>query len=31
LLWLFWRWRLMNYMPRLASNFDLPNLSLANS
>jgi hypothetical protein len=28
LLWLFWRWCLPNYLPRLASNHDHPNLSL---
>jgi hypothetical protein len=31
LLWLFWRWGLMNYLPRLALNYDAPNLSLPNS
>jgi hypothetical protein len=28
LLWLFWRWGLVNYSPRLALNHDPPNLSL---
>jgi hypothetical protein len=31
LLWLFWRWDLVNYLPRLAFNHNLPNLSLPNS
>jgi hypothetical protein len=31
LLWLFWRWSLENYFPRLASNQDPPNLSLQSS
>jgi hypothetical protein len=25
-LWLFWRWDLMNYLPWLALNLDLPDL-----
>jgi hypothetical protein len=29
LLWLFWRWGLMNYLPGLASNHNPPNLSLS--
>jgi hypothetical protein len=29
LLWLFWRWDLVNYLPRLASNRDPPDLSLS--
>jgi hypothetical protein len=28
--WLSWRWALSNYLPRLASNLDSPNLSLPN-
>jgi hypothetical protein len=28
LLWLFWRWGLVNYLPRLASNLDPPDLNL---
>jgi hypothetical protein len=28
LLWLFWRWGLMNYLSRLASKCNPPNLSL---
>jgi hypothetical protein len=28
LIWLLWRWALMNYLPRLPSNFHPPNLSL---
>jgi hypothetical protein len=28
LLWLFWRWGLSNHLLRLASNLDLPDLSL---
>jgi hypothetical protein len=28
LLWLLWRWGLVNYLPGLASNSDPPNLSL---
>jgi hypothetical protein len=28
LLWLFWRWDLVNYLPRLASNCNPPNLPL---
>jgi Trk-type K+ transport system membrane component len=28
LLWLFWRWGLMNYLLGLTLNFDLPGLSL---
>jgi hypothetical protein len=31
LLWLFWRWGLLNYLPRLASNHDPPNLSIPSS
>jgi hypothetical protein len=31
LLWLFWRWGLENYLPGLALNLDLPNLSLPSS
>jgi hypothetical protein len=31
LLWLFWRWGLGNYLPRLASNYDPPHLSLPRS
>jgi hypothetical protein len=31
LLWLFWRWGLENYLPRLASNQDPPNVSLPSS
>jgi hypothetical protein len=31
LLWLFQRWGLQNYLPRLASNFDPPDLSLPSS
>jgi hypothetical protein len=29
--WLLWRWHLMNYLPRLASNRDPSDLSLQNS
>jgi hypothetical protein len=28
LLWLFWRWGLANYLPRLTLNCDTPDLSL---
>jgi hypothetical protein len=31
LLWLFWRWGLTNYLLRLASNNNPPNLSLPSS
>jgi hypothetical protein len=31
LLSLFWRWSLENYLPRLASNHDPPDLSLTRS
>jgi hypothetical protein len=31
LLWLFWRWGLVNFLPRLALNQDPANLSLPNS
>jgi hypothetical protein len=31
LLWLFWRWDMMIYLPRLALNFNPPNLSLPSS
>jgi hypothetical protein len=31
LLWLFWRRGLVNYLPRLALNYDPPNLSLPSS
>jgi hypothetical protein len=31
LLWLYWRWGLENYLPGLASNLDLPDLSLSSS
>jgi hypothetical protein len=31
LLLLFWRWRLLMYLPRLASNWDPPDLSLPSS
>jgi hypothetical protein len=31
LLWLFWRWVLENYLPRLALNHDPPDLSLLSS
>jgi hypothetical protein len=31
LLWLFWRWSLLNYLLGLASNSDLSNLSLPSS
>jgi hypothetical protein len=31
LLWSFWRWGLMNYLPRLASSCDPPSLSLPSS
>jgi hypothetical protein len=31
LLWLFWRWGLVNYLLRLASNCDPPDLSLLSS
>jgi hypothetical protein len=31
LFWVFWRWGLMNYLPRLASNLNLPDLSLPSS
>jgi hypothetical protein len=31
LLWLFWRWGLGNYLPRLASNCSSPDLCLPNS
>jgi hypothetical protein len=31
LLWLFWRWGLVNYLPRLAANHDSPNFSLPSS
>jgi hypothetical protein len=31
LLWLFWRWGLVNYLPRLALNCNLPNLTFPNN
>jgi hypothetical protein len=31
LLWLFWRWDFVNYLPGLASNHDPLDLSLLNS
>jgi hypothetical protein len=31
LLWLFWRWGLINYLPRLASKLDPPDLTLSSS
>jgi hypothetical protein len=31
LLWLFWRWGLENYLPRLALNCDPPNFNLPSS
>jgi hypothetical protein len=31
LLWLFWRWGLLNYLPRVALDCDPPNLSLPNT
>jgi hypothetical protein len=31
LLWLFWRWGLVNYLPGLVLNRDPPNLSLPSS
>jgi hypothetical protein len=31
LLWLFWRWYLVNCLPGLVLNFDLPNLSLTSN
>jgi hypothetical protein len=31
LLWLFWRWDLANYLPRLVLNLDPLNLSLSSS
>jgi hypothetical protein len=31
LLWLFWGWCLRNYLPRLTSNCDPPDLSLLSS
>jgi hypothetical protein len=31
LLWLFWRWGLLNYLTGLTLNCDSPNLSLPNS
>jgi hypothetical protein len=31
LLWLFWRWDLTNYLPRLASHCDPPDFSLPSS
>jgi hypothetical protein len=31
LIWLVWRWGLMNYLPRMASNRNPPSLSLLNS
>jgi hypothetical protein len=31
LLWLFWRWGFVNYLPRLASNCYPPDLSLPRS
>jgi hypothetical protein len=31
LLWLLWRWGLMNYLPELASNLNPPDLSLPSS
>jgi hypothetical protein len=31
LFWLFWRWGLVNYLPGLASNLDLPSLRLPSS
>jgi hypothetical protein len=31
LLWLFWRWGLVNCLPRLASNHDLPNFDIPSS
>jgi hypothetical protein len=31
LLWLFWRWGLEDYLPRLALNFNTPSLSLLSS
>jgi hypothetical protein len=31
LLWLFWRWGLANYLPRLASNLNPPDLNLPSS
>jgi hypothetical protein len=31
LLWLFWKWDLANYLPRLALNHDPPDLSFLSS
>jgi hypothetical protein len=31
LLWLFWRWGLLNYLPGLSSNPEPPDLSLPSS
>jgi hypothetical protein len=31
LLWLFWRWGLLNYVPKLASNCNTPDLCLQSS
>jgi hypothetical protein len=31
LLWLFWRLGFVNYLPRLASNYNPPDLSLPSS
>jgi hypothetical protein len=31
LLWLFWRWRLVSYLPRLASNHDPLDLNVPSS